>query len=362
MRKHYLDNIRWITVLLVLIYHVIYMYNGVQLFGVIGPFREVQYQDAYQYLVYPWFMALLFVVSGISAKYYLDGHDTREFIRTRTRKLLVPSTLGLLVFQWIQGYYNMQIGDAFSTMPMDQIPGPVVWLIMSVSGIGVLWYIQTLWILSLLLIPVRKLEKGRLSALCEKVNLPILLLLTVVVYPMAHILNTPVITVYRFGLYGFCFFAGYFIFSNESVIERVEKAWPVLTVMALASGIGYTILYFGENYAVEPTINCPLACVYCWLGILAMLAVGKRFLDRTSGIGNWMNQKAWGLYMFHYLPISMVAFYLREAGFGNAFLSYFLCLIAGFWGAILLYEVIRKIPVLRWFVLGIRKEKTHVQG
>ncbi len=28
MRKYYLDNIRWVTVVLVVIYHVIYMYNG----------------------------------------------------------------------------------------------------------------------------------------------------------------------------------------------------------------------------------------------------------------------------------------------------------------------------------------------
>ena len=104
MRKYYLDNIRWMTVVLVVIYHVIYMFNGVQLFGVIGPFSKVQYQDAFLYLVYPWFMTLLFVVSGMSARYYLENHSVKEFIKTRTRKLLVPSTIGLFVFQWILGY------------------------------------------------------------------------------------------------------------------------------------------------------------------------------------------------------------------------------------------------------------------
>ena len=28
MRKHYLDNIRWLTVVLVVFYHVLYMYNA----------------------------------------------------------------------------------------------------------------------------------------------------------------------------------------------------------------------------------------------------------------------------------------------------------------------------------------------
>ena len=31
-RKLYLDNIRWMTVVLVVIYHVVYMFNGVQPF------------------------------------------------------------------------------------------------------------------------------------------------------------------------------------------------------------------------------------------------------------------------------------------------------------------------------------------
>ena len=47
MRKLYIDNIRWITVVLVVLYHVIYMFNGIETFGVIGPFSDVQYQDAF---------------------------------------------------------------------------------------------------------------------------------------------------------------------------------------------------------------------------------------------------------------------------------------------------------------------------
>ncbi|MCI7795065.1 MAG: acyltransferase, partial [Lachnospiraceae bacterium] len=65
MRKTYIDNIRWMTVVIVVIYHVLYMFNGVVTGGVIGPFTPVQYQDAFQYIVYPWFMLLLFVISGM---------------------------------------------------------------------------------------------------------------------------------------------------------------------------------------------------------------------------------------------------------------------------------------------------------
>ena len=169
-RRIYLDNIRWITVCIVVIYHVIYMYNGVQLFGVIGPFKEQQLQDAFQYFVYPWMMALLFTVSGMTVRYYMEKHNLKEFIRDKTRKLLVPSTVGLFVFQWILGYYNMKISGAFESF--ESVPGIVRYVIMAISGIGVLWYIQVLWIFSMLLLLVRKFERDRIWKKGEK-TLPI---------------------------------------------------------------------------------------------------------------------------------------------------------------------------------------------
>ena len=77
MRKYYLDNIRWITVVIVVLYHVIYMYNAEGIPGVCGKITdlEVQYFDVFQYIVYPWFMMLLFMVSGISVHRVPLVHD-----------------------------------------------------------------------------------------------------------------------------------------------------------------------------------------------------------------------------------------------------------------------------------------------
>jgi hypothetical protein len=47
-----------------------------------------------------------------------------------------------------------------------------------------------------------------------------------------------------------------------------------------------------------------------------------------------------------------------------ALFHYFLTLVAGFAGGVLLYEIISRIPILRWCVLGVgvKKEKKDVQG
>ena len=88
MRKHYLDNIRWATVLLVVLYYVIFMYNHVVTVGVVGPVTDCRWQDALQYLLYPWFMVVLFLVSGASARYALDSHSGKAFFAERTRKIV----------------------------------------------------------------------------------------------------------------------------------------------------------------------------------------------------------------------------------------------------------------------------------
>jgi peptidoglycan/LPS O-acetylase OafA/YrhL len=183
------------------------------------------------------------------------------------------------------------------------------------------------------------------------------------VYFADQVLNTPVITVYRFGIYGIAYFIGYFVLSHEEVTDRLSKFWLPVGVIALAAGIAYTILYFGENYAVEPFVNNVLACAYGWLMTLAVLAFMKVHGNRENSLTRWMHEKSWGLYIFHYLPLSVTAWYLHIYASGlPAVLHYVLTLAAGFLGSVLLYEIISRIPILRWCVLGIKKEKKDVQG
>lgn len=359
MRKNFLDNIRWITVVLVVIYHVIYMYNGITTAGVIGPFYEKQYQDGVQYLLYPWFMILLFIVAGICSRYYLERHMVKEFIRSRTRKLLVPSTVGLLVMGWIQGYFNMAISNAFESMT-DAVPGFFMYLIMVMSGTGVLWFIQMLWVFSMLLAVIRRKEKGRLYELSGKINMPVLLLLVIPLYLSGMILNTPVIAVYRFGIYGFSFFLGYFVFAHDQVIERVRKYRTPLILAAIALSVVYLAMHYGDDYAVMPTVNSISAVCYAWISCLAILGFMKQYGDGVSSFTKFMSKRSFGLYVFHYLPLSATAYILHKYTSVPALPSYLLTALAAFLGSFVLYETIVRIPILRWCVLGFRKEKKNV--
>ena len=362
MRKSYIDNLRWVTVVLVVIYHVFYMYNAEGILGTLGKITdlEVQYYDVYQYIVYPWFMALLFIVSGISARYYLERHTGKEFIKSRTVKLLVPSTIGLFVFQFIQGYIN----TSFSEMGSIEAPGFVKYIIYCLSGIGVLWYIQMLWLFSLAIVLIKKIDKDRFWNICRKTPLWVLILIAVLFWGAGQILNTPVIVCYRFGLYFLAYLIGYFVFSHDEVIEVTKRFFPLFAVIAVGLAIFFCIVYFGQNYADDPVYRSPLFLLYSWFGCVAMVGGFAKCFDFTNNFTKWMGSHSWGLYIFHYLGISMVALYLAKPGLVPAWGCYLLSTIAGFVLSYILYFVISRIPFFRWAVLGIskRKENKNVQG
>lgn len=357
MRKYYIDNIRWMTIVLVVVYHVIYMFNSVETSLVIGPITRFHGQDVIQYLLYPWFMVILFLISGMCARYYLEKHTDKEFIKARTIKLLVPSTIGILVMGWMQGAISMACVHSLDTLAGT--PAPLKYIILCLSGTGVLWTMQVMWILSLVLVLLRRFEKGKLLALGEKTNLIVLILLGIAAWGAAQILNTPYIVVYRFGIYGFAFLIGYYVLSHEKVTDKLTKICIPLMVIAVILGIVYVYFYFGQSYATAPVLNCPLAMAYCWIACLGIIGGMKKYCNKTNPFASFMARKSFGLYIFHYLALSATAYVLTAYTLFSGITIYLLCIIAAFAGGILLYEIISRIPVIRWCVLGIRKEK-HV--
>ena len=92
MRRYaYLDHIRWMTVLLVIVYHVCYLFNGVGILGGVPNARNLPFLDTISGTVYPWFMVLLFVVAGMK----VDGTSSfRARLRRNSRGIARSCAIG----------------------------------------------------------------------------------------------------------------------------------------------------------------------------------------------------------------------------------------------------------------------------
>lgn len=356
MRKHYLDNIRWATVVIVLLYHVNYLFNTV---GVPFPVAEdagIRFMDIFSYIVYPWFMTLLFLIAGMSARYALEHQTAGAFLKSKVRKLLVPSTLGLFVYHWITGWLNVNMSAEPGVL--DAVPAAVRYLIYVLSGIGPLWFIQMLFVYSLLLVGIRALDKGdKLWTLGGRAGMPVLVLLAVVVWGSAQLLNMPVITTYRFGIYGVCYLLGYFVFSHEETQERVERMRIPALLVAVALGVWYVVSYYGESYVTSECLESLLVNAYLWAAILAILGCGRAWYNRRNRFTDYMKRISFGLYIVHY-PIALavcIALY-RYTNLPHIF-NYFLAWLLELPLSFLVFEALRRIPVVRFLVLGMKKSE-----
>ena len=368
-RKHFLDNIRWVTVLLVLFYHVIYFYNAKGVFGGIGGFYEDQPWDAIMSLLYPWFMMLLFLVAGISSKYALDKLSNKEFIKSRTRKLLVPATIGLLVFQWMTGYFNTQVAGVDV---LSAVPQPIKHILRAFSGIGPLWFIQDLWIFSLLLVLLRKIEKGKLHKDIGKVfqNESIWLTLGLVVIGYILIwagaqcsISHPkpesmegLWNLYRPLAYFVPFLLGYYVFSHDVVQDRIAKMHLPLLMIALVTGVYFTIVMYGKNDTDPIVLQGWLCNLFAWFAMLAMLGCFKTWANKTNRFATYMTQSSFGIYVVHYLVIASLGYMMKMYTNLAPWMMYVILFFAVMLLSPAIYEILKRIPFIRWCVLGIKKK------
>lgn len=103
-----------------------------------------------------------------------------------------------------------------------------------------------------------------------------------------------------------------------------------------------------RHTAMQPVC---MDCDHCNFGFHEKMGEYFQHIDKMDG------SEILGTYLFHYLFIAMTAYYLTMYTKLPAVLLYLFVAAAGFAGAYLAYEIIRRIPVLRWIVCGIGGKK-----
>ena len=374
-RKHFLDNIRWVTVLLVLFYHVLYFYNNKGVFGGIGGWVDdpmAQPQDVVMYVLYPWFMMLLFLVAGISSRYVLQKATKKEFIKKRTRQLLVPATIGLFVFHWMVGYFNTHVAGVDV---LANVPQPVKYFLWAFSGIGPLWFIQELWLFSLFLLLIVSIERdrlynaiGRLIQSTRRWPKPCRIALLLVggflliwagaqgsiVHPDEHSMQG-LWNLYRPAAYFVPFLMGYYLFSRDSVQRFLSRYACWLLALAVLAGVALTCATWGKDNTAPLYLMHWSTNLYAWLAILAMLACFKAWGDRTSPFADYMTRSSYGIYIVHYLVVASLGYMLKLYTGLPPVADYLILFVAVFTLSPAIYELLHRIPFVRWAVFGKMK-------
>jgi peptidoglycan/LPS O-acetylase OafA/YrhL len=359
-----LDNIRSLTVALVVVYHVFYSFNTVGIttnLGVRG--LGIPQAEVVCYALYPWFMVLMFLVAGISARYALAVRGPAAFRKERARKLLLPLVGGVFLLGWINGYATAHSPGAEGLTEMAAaVPGPVRYVIYALTGLGPLWFLIELFAGSLILLLLRALDRGdRLWALCGRAfsgrrGVALAALLVFVAWGAAQVLNTPYLTFFRNGIYWVVFLLGHYVFSHEELLAglRDKRVALALLAVSVASGALFVRAYYGTDYTAPACLQSFLTTFFAWFTCLAFLACGQRWLNGAGRFARFAHRDSFGMYVFHYPLLTAIAYLLvTRAPQLQAPALYVVLVVAIFPVTVGFTELVKRIPVLRTLLLGL---------
>ena len=94
-----------------------------------------------------------------------------------------------------------------------------------------------------------------------------------------------------------------------------------------------------------------------WKTAIGLQAVDglKTSFDRTGPFASYMTRSSYGIYIVHYLVIVTIGYLLKVKTQMSPVYIYLILTIAVFTLSPLIYEIIRRIPFIRWCVLGEKK-------
>jgi glucan biosynthesis protein C len=320
-------------------------------------------------IVVQWIMPLFFILSAISVYYALDFRSNRSFINERFKRLVIPLVFGIFVIAPPQVYIERVSHSQFAGSFVQFYPhyfdglygfgGNFAWM-----GIH-LWYLEILFIFSLLALPIfRYLKKEKIQHFISRTAIyfkkpGIIFLLALPIFFMEMFVNQQPDGIGRrdFGgwsllTYLVFFILGYLIATNMQFrvsIERHRKIALLLGVLTTISG--FFLLEAG--YSSRTYFFAFLRAFNSWFWLTAILGFGSKYLNFNNGLLKYSNEAVLPFYILHQTIIVIIGFYIANWDAG-VIMKYLILSTVSFALIIALYNLlIKRVKILR-FLFGMK--------
>jgi len=372
-RVYYLDWLRVLGMLAVLVYHSSRFFN-VEDWHVKNPVWY-PWVEVWNRFAVVWLMPLMFVISGASLFYALGkGGGAGKFVKDKVLRLLVPLVVGIFTHASLQVYlerltHGQFTGSYFQFLPyyFHGVYGITEGGNFAVHGMH-LWYLLYLFVFSLLLYPLLRWLRGRgqgvLSRLGGGLGLPgavFGLALPVVLLEAFADPNNPVMDFGDAGwpaiIYLWLVVVGFLVFSDERTQAGVQRLRWLSLALAVASTATYLVLSFQP---AGLTFGTPLWAfalglrgLGSWSWILAALGFGRKHLNSRTPFVTYANEAVLPFYIFHQTVLLCVGYFVVQWAIPDL-LKWVIILPASFAIIMVLYEfLVRRFNVLR-FLFGMK--------
>ncbi|MFT3983799.1 MAG: acyltransferase [Lachnospiraceae bacterium] len=350
-RKYYIDNLRWACILLLIPFHTAMAWNCWGEGNYIW-FYKNRILSSFIVFISPWYMALLFVLAGISARLALRKKTYGCFIRERIRKLLLPLIAGMCTAVALMAYYADKFHNGYQGSFLSHY-SIFFTRLTAFNGYdggwtpGHLWFLLYLFIISMLGLGMIFLQEKYLPKLnFEKMNAGGIAFLAVLLPFSGEILN---IAGKSIGLYMVLYLIGYYVIAEDRIMDKIVKHRHVyLLIMLLADAVD-VYLFIWTDYA-DVIFNSIAMYTACWFGILALLGFAKSGFCQNNRITRYLTGNSFLIYLFHFMWIILTQFYLSKVT-DNMIVLFVGSVLCSLLMTLTTCEIVKRIPLF-WLFFG----------
>jgi hypothetical protein len=369
-RRFDLDWLRVLAIFAIFIFHNTRFFDTDD-WGIKNPSTYV-FMDGWKTFATSWGMPLILIISGASVFFALGKVSPGKYVKGIFVRLFVPLVVGMLTHIAFQVYLERLHKGEFSGSFFEFYPhyfdgmygfgGNFAWM-----GLH-LWYLEALFIFSLLCLPLflffkkSKLGKRLLSGLGDFLAKPCAVFLLVLpAMWLIYILDPETWGNKDMGgwsvvIYPLFFISGFVIISNQRLQERIKHMRWLSLGLALALTIVYLFLEFNTNPALYAIGEMPADLIvspvaWCWL--LVVFGFGMQHLNFNTPFLKYANEAVLPFYILHQTVIVTLGYFVVQWSIPSL-LKFFFTLTASFLISMGLYElIVRRVNLLR-FLFGMK--------
>lgn len=353
MRKHYIDNLRWIIILLLVPYHAAMAWNVWDEPNYIY-FEGNRIISSIIVLLSPYFMPVLFLLAGISTSLALKKRTVKEYISERVKRLFIPFLFCTLLFMPIMTYIADKFNFGYAGNLFEHY-GVFFTKFTDLTGadggfsLGQFWFILYLFVISMLALGIIELLKK--ITLKFKKDTP-LWFICVLGLPLPLLSELLSIGGKSLAEYTYIFLVGYYIFSNDNVIGKIEKYRLIFLIVGLTAATLNVYLFIWSD-TPYPLLNTAVKFIAEWFMLIALLGIGKGRLNFNSKVTLYMTQRSFAFYILHFIWVVLFQYLLAGILFDNIELLYIVPVILAYCATFLSCEICIRIPFL-CLLMGIK--------
>jgi glucans biosynthesis protein C len=363
-RKHYIDWLRDLGILLLIPFHTSRIFDGFEPNYVKGAVSSLA--SFFISITSFWFMPLLFMLAGMSSFFAIQSRTAKEYMKERVLRLLMPFVFGVLLIIPPQGYFAMKDHFNYKGSYFEYLPKYFTDFTDLSGYFGTftpahLWFLLYLFVISFALLPFMLMISRKFHSSGNGDNQTFSFkdcIIYLMFIPITLLEATPSI-----GGKNIFFFSA-FVLIGFILASPVFHGMPMhfrhlSLILATVSTISFFLLESALGFPQGITVESAMVAMTRNFAILSllltMLGYAEMYLNKAPRALGYMNVAAMPIYVLHQSVMMPVAYYILKV-IPDAGAQFFAIAAGTLIISIGIFEVAKHWRFTR-FILGIKSTK-----